>query len=109
MAAIKAATQMPDEKLVFEIESWVAILYELAATFHRWPAHRDKLLELATPLYNGRVASFINRTRDMTSQEAEAVVEEQAQAFEDHRRILDELWEASGDLDAELDQRLNQV
>ena len=79
------------------------------ATFHRWPAHRYKLLELATPLYNGRVASFINRTWEMNSQEAEAVVEEQAQAFEDQRGMLDRLWQASGGMDAELDQRLNNA
>jgi glycosyltransferase involved in cell wall biosynthesis len=108
-AAIKAATKMPDEEMVFEIQTWVAILYELAATFHRWPAHRYKLLELATPLYNGRVASFINRTREMSSREAEAIVEEQAQAFEDHRDYLDKLWWESGENDDALDRSLNQA
>jgi len=93
----------------FEISAWVSILYELAATFHRWPAHRYKLLELATPLYNGRVASFINRTWEMNSQEAEVVVEEQAQAFEDRRGQLDELWDASDAMGADLDQHLNSA
>jgi hypothetical protein len=41
-----------------------------------------KLLTVMTPLYLGRVASFITRTRDMSSRDAEAVVEEQAAVFE---------------------------
>jgi len=109
MQAIRAATKLPDDKLVFEINDWVSILYELAATFHRWPAHRYKLIEFATPLYNGRVASFINRTINMTSTEAEAVVEEQALAFEARRSYLNELWSNSGGLSDELNHRLNQV
>jgi len=108
-AAIKNAVASQDCEVQFDISAWVSILYELAATFHRWPGHRYKLLELATPLYNGRVASFINRTWEMNSQEAEAVVEEQAQAFEDRRGLLDQLWRASGDMDAKLDQQLNNA
>ena len=105
--AIKTAVAMDDDKLVFGIDSWVSILYELAATFHRWPAHRYKLLELATPLYNGRVASFVNRTRDMDSHEAEEVVEEQAMQFEKNRDLLDSLW---GDIhmDVELDEHFSE-
>lgn len=72
---------------------WVRILYELAATFHHWPAHRFKLLELATPLFNGRVASFVNETRGMTTAEAESIVEMQAEAFERGKPILLERWE----------------
>jgi glycosyltransferase involved in cell wall biosynthesis len=109
MKAIEDAVKMKDEEFVFEFNSWVSILYELAATFHRWPAHRYKLIELATPLYNGRVASFINRTIDMDSTEAESVVEEQARAFEDHRSYLDKLWSDSNGLSEELSSQLNQT
>jgi len=86
----------------------VSILYELAATFHQWEAHRYKLLELATPLYNGRVASFINRTIEMNSREAEAVVEEQAKAFEESRSYLDKLWTAANGMSEDLNRSLTQ-
>lgn len=90
---IKRASKVPDDEFLIEIADWVEILYELAATFHHWPANRFKLLELATPLYNGRVASFMNETRNMSSLEAEAIVENQAEAFEQGKPILLHLWD----------------
>ncbi len=73
-------------------EIWVKLLYELAAKYHHLSDHRMKMLGLMTPLYLARVASFINRTKDMTSQEAEQVVEEQARIFEEQKDYLRELW-----------------
>jgi len=93
--AIRQAAAAPDDRLDFEIDVWVKLLYELAATFHRWKSHRYKLLELATPLYHARVASFINRTRDLDSTQAEQVVEEQAVAFEQSKALLLRYWELS--------------
>jgi hypothetical protein len=75
-------------------ETWVMVLYETAATFHRWKDNRTQLVNLVTPLYLGRVASFINQTKKMNSVEAEDVVEEQAQVFEDHKDYLVEVWDA---------------
>lgn len=89
---IKRAAARPDSEFRIEISDWVEILYELAATFHHWPANRFKLLELATPLYNGRVASFINETREMSSREAEEIVERQAEAFERGKPLLLQRW-----------------
>ncbi|HOO37411.1 MAG TPA: glycosyltransferase [Deltaproteobacteria bacterium] len=75
------------------METWVRILYELAATFHAWPKNRYKLVELVAPLYYGRVASFVNQSRDMSSKEAEELVEEQAESFEQHKGYLVEMWD----------------
>jgi glycosyltransferase involved in cell wall biosynthesis len=80
-------------KFVMPNKTWVMVLYETAATFHRWTHNRTQLVNLVTPLYLGRVASFINQTRKMTSSQAEEVVEEQAQAFEDHKDYLIQLWD----------------
>lgn len=91
--SIKRAASRADNQFQIETTDWVEILYELAATFHHWPANRFKLLELATPLYNGRVASFINETRDMSSLEAESVVERQAEAFERGKPVLLKRWD----------------
>ena len=51
------------------------------------------LLVLMTPLYFARVASFINQTRKITSSQAEELVEEQAQVFEDHKDYLIRVWD----------------
>ena len=71
----------------------VTSLYELAATYHLWSANRAKLLDLMTPLYFARVASFVRQSWDMTSEEAEALVEEQAVKFEEHKDYLIKIWD----------------
>jgi hypothetical protein len=90
---IEAAQKREGRDFVLSIETWVKILYELAATFHQWPKNRGRLMDVMVPLYQARVASFINTTWDMNSSEAEQVVEDQAQAFEDHKDYLLKVWE----------------
>ena len=50
-------------------------------------------MDIMRPLYYARVASFINRTRDMTTQQAEEIIEQQAQTFETLKPYLLETWE----------------
>ena len=71
---------------------WARMLYELAATFHRWPKNRAKLIDLMSPLYYARVASFVNETASMNSAEAEQVVEAQAEVFEKEKSYLLQVW-----------------
>ncbi|MFH1032978.1 MAG: glycosyltransferase [Pseudomonadota bacterium] len=91
---IKKAAKQGKKTFHLPTETWVQVLYELAATFHAWPQNRMKLIDLVTPLYYGRVASFVRQTKDMTSQVAEDLVEEQAQQFEEHKDYLIQAWEA---------------
>jgi glycosyltransferase involved in cell wall biosynthesis len=80
-------------KFVMPVSTWVHVLYETAATFHHWTHNRTQLVNLVTPLYLGRVASFINQTKKINSFQAEEVVEEQAQVFEDNKGYLIEMWD----------------
>ncbi|UCE33692.1 MAG: glycosyltransferase [Deltaproteobacteria bacterium] len=80
-------------KFVMPVSTWIQVLYETAATFHHWTHNRTQLVNLVTPLYLGRVASFINQTKMMNSFQAEELVEEQAQVFEDHKGYLIEIWD----------------
>ncbi len=84
---------MDPQTFHFSTDAWIQILYELAATFHGWPVNRNKLIDLVTPLYYARVASFVRQSWEMSSQEAEALVEEQAQKFEEHKDYLIEVWD----------------
>jgi glycosyltransferase involved in cell wall biosynthesis len=90
---IKKATELDSSSFYFSTEAWVKILYELAATFHQWSINRYKLIDLMTPLYYCRVASFVRQSWDMTSQEAESLVEDQAVKFEDFKDYLIEIWD----------------
>jgi hypothetical protein len=92
-AAITEAMECDLSDFHLSTDSWVQILYELAATFHLWSYNRKKLLDLVTPLYYARVASFVRQTWDMSSLEAEALVEEQAARFEDQKDYLIRLWD----------------
>ncbi len=46
-----------------------------------------------TPLYHGRVTSFVRETRTMDSSGAESLVEKQAEAFEENKKYLLKLWD----------------
>lgn len=90
---IQKAAKMDSKQFFFPTDSWVHILYELAATFHTWSVNRLKLIELVTPLYYARVASFVRQSWEMSSQEAEDLVEEQAAKFEEHKEYLIKVWD----------------
>ncbi|MBU1902748.1 MAG: glycosyltransferase [Proteobacteria bacterium] len=92
-AEIEKAAAMDSPRFHFSTESWVKILYELAATFHLWDVNRIQLLDLMTPLYFARVASFVRQSWEMSSQEAEALVEDQAMKFEEDKDYLVKVWE----------------
>jgi len=82
-----------NEHFLMPIEDWAKIVYDFASTFHKWKRDRGKLVEIMRPLYYARVASFINRTRDMTTQEAEKIIEQQAQTFETLKPYLLKIWD----------------
>ena len=50
-------------------------------------------LDLMTPLYFARVASFVRQSWDMSSAEAEALEEEQAIKFEEQKDYLIKVWD----------------
>ncbi|MGC9325049.1 MAG: glycosyltransferase [Desulfomonilia bacterium] len=89
---IEKASGIEKDSFFFPIEVWVKILFEIAATFHAWKKNRNKLIDVIVPLYYARVASFVNLSKDMNSEEAENLVEEQAQYFEDYKDYLIEMW-----------------
>ena len=55
--------------------------------------NRFKLVELLTPLYYARVASFAKMVEAMSDLEAEQEVEKQAQCFEDEKAYFIERWQ----------------
>jgi len=91
-AEIQRANGMETRDFQLPAPTWVRILYELAATFHAWTRNRFKIIEVVTPLYYARVASFVRETWDMTSEAAEKLVEDQALQFEEHKDYLLKVW-----------------
>lgn len=92
-AELKKCADKAKTKFTMPVKTWAMVLYETAATFHAWTGNRTQLVNLITPLYLGRVASFINQTKKVSSSQAEEVVEEQAQVFEDQKNYLIRVWD----------------
>jgi hypothetical protein len=90
---ISETARMDAKDFHLPTESWVKILYELAATYRLWTVNRSKLVDMMTPLYYARVASFVRQSRDMSSREAEDLVEEQALRFEEQKDFLIKIWD----------------
>ena len=90
---IENAVEMDSNQFYLPTDAWAQILYELAATFHSWSVNRYRLIDLMTPLYYARVASFVRQSWDMSSQEAEELVEDQALKFEEHKDYLIKVWD----------------
>jgi len=92
-AAIQEAAQQESKSFYLATGTWVRILYELAATFHSWKVNRNKLIDLVTPLYYARVASFVRESWEMSSKEADSLVEKQALEFEEAKDYLVKVWD----------------
>lgn len=90
---IRKIAEMDSDHFHISTDTWVQILYELAAMFHLWTINRNKLLDMMTPLYFARVASFVRQSWEMSSQEAEDLVEEQAVKFEEQKDYLIKVWD----------------
>jgi|SRR3989338_936917 len=82
-------TQSDGYKLHMPQEVWVHITYDFAYTYSKWVKDKYKLLEIMTPIYYGRIASFVTETADMSTKETEEkVVETQAKLFETEKKYL---------------------
>jgi glycosyltransferase involved in cell wall biosynthesis len=90
---IREVAHLRSRKFHLPTDTWIQILYELAATFHTWSVNRNKLIDVMTPLYYARVASFVRQSWEMSSEEAEVLVEQQAQSFEGHKNYLIKVWD----------------
>jgi hypothetical protein len=88
------AMEIPEEPPQFHFppELWIRCLYDTMVAFHRPGADREQLLAALTPLYFARTAGFIAETLDMTTEQAERVIDAQAREFEDLKPYLVTRW-----------------
>ena len=71
---------------------WVRVIYDFAAAFHARRVHPDHLLRSLTPLYMGRVASFVAETRESLAAEVEDKMEKLCLLYEQDKPYLIEQW-----------------
>ena len=92
MDIIKDLAQKGSSDIFLPVQSWVRIVYRYANAFHSTPRQRMKVLNTMIPLYYARVASLVNELKDMDTLQAEVLFQEHAQAFEDMKDYLIQLW-----------------
>jgi glycosyltransferase involved in cell wall biosynthesis len=73
-------------------DAWVDTIYGFALATHRKTINREHLLRSLTPLYIGRVASFVMETRDSNAIEVEEKIETLCEVFENKKKALLNGW-----------------
>ncbi|MBI3697667.1 MAG: glycosyltransferase [Acidobacteria bacterium] len=76
-------------------ELWVKVAYDFAAAFHLRKVHPDHLLRSLTPVYMGRVASFVKDTRESLAAEVEEKIEGLCLLYEQWKPYLIEQWQGT--------------
>jgi hypothetical protein len=66
----------------FDSNLWSKILYDFAFIYQLWQRNKRRLVDIITPLYFGRTKSYCEQIMNMSSDEAEAIVLDQAKVFE---------------------------
>ena len=75
--------QIENTKVDFPSEIWAKTVYSFIAEFHKTPTfYRERLIDALRVLWIGRVAAFLKETWEMSRQECEEKIVEEAKVFE---------------------------
>jgi glycosyltransferase involved in cell wall biosynthesis len=87
-----------NDEFYFSDNSWARIIYEYALAYHRKIMSNEHLLKSLTPLYLGKVASFIIELKSSTAEEVEKRLEELCSAYETEKTYFIEQYIKQGDI-----------
>lgn len=73
-------------------EIWVDIIYNFTIAFHRKIMNKEHLLKSLTPLYIGKIASFVIEAWDSTATDVEEKIEKLCLTFEKKKSFLLKNW-----------------
>lgn len=76
----------------FPDELWVKTVYEFALAYHRRVMNRDHLLQALTPIYRGRISSYIRETRGAALDQLRDRREALQMEYERNKPFLAEGW-----------------
>ena len=92
LEAIQEKSKLEEKQFQFPDELWAKTVYDFASSHHRSVINRDHLLQALTPLYRGRVGSFIQENLRADAQEVERKLESLRLEFERLKPYLIESW-----------------
>jgi hypothetical protein len=91
---IREIAKLGGEGSCYPDELWVRTVYEFAGAFHRTVINRDHLLQALTPLYLGRINSFLSENHRSSSAGARERIKRLRSQFESLKPYLAERWNA---------------
>lgn len=74
-------------------EMWVEIIYSFAIAAHKKLLNKEHLLKSLTPLYLGKIASFVIETWESSASEVEEKIERLCMCFENKKEFLIKNWD----------------
>jgi glycosyltransferase involved in cell wall biosynthesis len=86
-------TNVSQQDFAIPDTAWVDTIYSFALATHKKTLNREHLLRSLTPLYIGRVASFVMETSDSSALEVEQKIEALCKAFENKKKALLSDWD----------------
>ncbi len=89
---LRSLEAAPAERFHLPEGLWVRVIYDMAAAYHARKINTDHLLGSLTPIYMGRVASFVLETKDSTARDVEEKIEQLCLLYEQAKPYLVERW-----------------
>ena len=91
--SLSGMIDQPEDKFVFPDEIWAKILYDFAIACHKKIMSTEHIIKSLTPLYLGKVASFVIELKDADSVEVEQRLESLCLTFQKEKPYLIDRWE----------------
>lgn len=91
---IREVAAGPDGSCHFSDELWAKTIYEFAVSYHRSVMNRDHLLQALTPIYRGRVCSYLSENHGSRTDELHKRIESLHQQFERQKLDFVQKWSA---------------
>jgi glycosyltransferase involved in cell wall biosynthesis len=85
----------PRASFAYPDTEWVKTIFHFALACHRKIMSQEHIIKSLTPLYLGKVASFVIETWDSSAVEVEGRLEELCLSFEGEKRYLIERWDGN--------------
>jgi glucosylglycerate synthase len=93
LAELQRGAATGEQGFRYSDELWVKTVYEFAAAYHKAVISRDHIIQALTPLYRGKIHTFLLENRDAGGDEVERHVEALCLTFEQFKPYLAELWD----------------
>jgi hypothetical protein len=89
---LQEADRLPRKKFYIPDVIWVKTIYAFAIAAHKRLLNKEHLLKSLTPLYLGKVASFVLETQKSNASEVEEKIEKLCMSFENEKKYLLTNW-----------------